>query len=720
MSDPGRQTHDAPLPQWASPDRSERVRLSVGARIGALTFLPLIGLAVIFALFWTSAHRVEAELGQSRTDIRTSLDAKAFRDKLMSAELAIGAFTAKPSQSARATLASARTAAEQTVVAVASRDGALASQTKTLSQTIDAILSAQDSLGYDEKSGLIGETNAVGDTLAQLIANDVDSSDPLGVALVEAFGGLRPAYYKFALARDAATRDDVLKHAATMNKDVAASFFSDDQKAKFTKAIDAYAASFTTQAKTVEALAALQIQAEENLRRLTTATDAVVLSASQSADATQGDLAQMQNQALVIVAAAIAMVVLVCGSASFFIGRSLSGPIRRLASIMRRMAEGDLDAEVEHADRRDEIGGMAKAVLIFKQAGMERVRLEQEADNSRRAAESERMTRAGEKAEAAKADQAVVAALGEGLRQLANGDLVARLTVPFASNSEPLRLDFNAAVDRLQAAMVTVEGTTQTIHSRTVEISSSAGDLSRRTEQQAASLEEAAASLDTITHSTKQTAESANHVRGVALAAKADAESGGEVVRLAVEAMASIEQSSKQVAQIIGVIDEIAFQTNLLALNAGVEAARVGDAGRGFAVVATEVRALAQRAAEAAKGIKEQISKSTGQVDRGVELVAGAGKALDRIIERVAELTSAVSAIASSAKDQADGLQHINGAVNVMDRMTQQNAAMVQETTSASVSLANDAAELARLVGHFRTANRRDSGPTAGARNRAA
>ena len=692
----------------------------MGARIGALTFLPLIGLAVIFALFWTSAHRVEAELGQSRTDIRTSLDAKAFRDKLMSAELAIGAFTAKPSQNARATLASARAAAEQAVVAVASRDGALASETKTLSRTIEAILSAQDSLGYDEKSGLVGETNAVGEALAQLIANDVDSSDPLGVALVEAFGGLRPAYYKFALARDAATRDDVLKHAATMNKDVAASFFSDDQKAKFTKAIDAYVASFTAQAKTVEALAALQVQAEENLRRLTTATDAVVLSASQSADATQADLAQMQNQALVIVAAAIAVVVLVCGSASFFIGRSLSGPIRRLAAIMRRMAEGDLDAEVEHADRRDEIGGMAKAVLIFKQAGMERVRLEQEAEHSRQAAESERRTRAGEKAEAAKADQAVVAALGEGLRQLANGDLVARLTVPFASNAEPLRLDFNAAVDRLQAAMVTVEGTTQTIHSRTVEISSSAEDLSRRTEQQAASLEEAAASLGAITTSTTQTAESANHVRGVALAAKADAESGGAVVRQAIEAMASIEQSSKQVAQIIGVIDEIAFQTNLLALNAGVEAARVGDAGRGFAVVATEVRALAQRAAEAAKGIKEQISKSAGQVDRGVELVAGAGKALDRIIERVAELTSAVSAIASSAKDQADGLQHINGAVNVMDRMTQQNAAMVQETTSASVSLANDAAELARLVGHFRTANRRDIGPAAGARNRAA
>jgi methyl-accepting chemotaxis protein len=359
---------------------------------------------------------------------------------------------------------------------------------------------------------------------------------------------------------------------------------------------------------------------------------------------------------------------------------------------------------------------MARAVLVFKQAGVERIRLEQEAETSRQAAEKDRIVRADEKAEAAKADQAVVAALGDGLRRLSKGDLVARLTVPFAEKSEPLRLDFNAAVEQLQAAMVTVEETTQTMQSRTVEISSSAENLSHRTEQQAASIEEAATSLDAITTSTKQTAESADHVRGVALAAKTDAEGGGGVVRQAVEAMASIEQSSKQVAQIIGVIDEIAFQTNLLALNAGVEAARVGEAGRGFAVVATEVRALAQRAAEAAKGIKGHISKSASQVDRGVELVAEAGRALDRIIGQVAELTSGVSAIASSAKDQADGLQHVNQAVSMMDRVTQQNAAMVQETTAATVSLAHDAAELARLVSHFRTADQRETGPVASAR----
>jgi methyl-accepting chemotaxis protein len=717
MSVSDRQSRDASIPPLENPDRKKRA-LSVGTRIGVLTFLPLLGLAVVFALFWYSAHRVEAELGVSRVDIRASLEAKTFRDKLMSAQLAIGAFVTKPSPTTRASLASAWTAVEQSVGAVESRDGDLASQTKTLSLNIEAVLSAQESLGYDEKSGLVGQTNAAGDVLAQRIADNVDPSDPLGVAVLKAFGRLRPDFYKFALARDVATRDEVVKDASTIKKDVDASFFSDDKKATLAKAVDAYVEAFAALAKTETDLAALQGQADANFGQLTTATDAVVLSASQSADATQANLAQTQYQALQIVAAAIVLVVLICGSASFFIGRSLSRPITRLASNMRRMAEGELEAEVGYADRGDEIGGMARAVLVFKQAGIERIRLEQEAETSRQAAEKDRIVHADEKAQVAKADQAIVAALGDGLRRLSKGDLVTRLSVPFAAKSESLRLDFNAAVEQLHAAMVTVEQTTQTMRCRTVEISSSAGDLSRRTEQQAASIEEAATSLDAIAASTKQTAENADHVRGVALAAKSDAENGGAVVRQAVEAMASIEQSSKQVAQIIGVIDEIAFQTNLLALNAGVEAARVGEAGRGFAVVATEVRALAQRAAEAAKGIKGHISKSGSQVDRGVELVAEAGKALDRIIGQVAELTSGVSAIASSAKDQADGLQHINQAVSMMDRVTQQNAAMVEETTAATVSLADDAAELARLVSHFRTEDQRRINPVAGAQDR--
>ena len=185
-------------------------------------------------------------------------------------------------------------------------------------------------------------------------------------------------------------------------------------------------------------------------------------------------------------------------------------------------------------------------------------------------------------------------------------------------------------------------------------------------------------------------------------AAKADAENSGEVVRETVSAMSGIEASSKQIGNIIGVIDEIAFQTNLLALNAGVEAARAGDAGRGFAVVATEVRALAQRSADAAKEIKTLISASSQQVDAGVKLVGETGKALGRIVEQVAKLNGLVGDIAASAQEQATGLDEVNTAVNQMDQVTQQNAAMVEQSTAASHSLAEEAEELARLVGQFR------------------
>jgi methyl-accepting chemotaxis protein len=239
----------------------------------------------------------------------------------------------------------------------------------------------------------------------------------------------------------------------------------------------------------------------------------------------------------------------------------------------------------------------------------------------------------------------------------------------------------------------------------TQQIATASNDLSRRTEQQASSLEETAAALDEITATVRKAAEGATHARKVVADTKVDAEKSGEVVRKAVDAMGSIEKSSQQIGQIIGVIDEIAFQTNLLALNAGVEAARAGDAGRGFAVVASEVRALAQRSAEAAKEIKALISTSTQQVSEGVQLVAETGNSLERIMSKVAEINTVVSDIAAGAQEQATGLQQVNTAVNEMDKVTQQNAAMAEEATAAGRSLAVEAEQLAGLVGQFRLGN---------------
>jgi methyl-accepting chemotaxis protein len=305
--------------------------------------------------------------------------------------------------------------------------------------------------------------------------------------------------------------------------------------------------------------------------------------------------------------------------------------------------------------------------------------------------------------EAAHQDQIAIENLASGLARLADGDLVTRIDTVFAPKTEKLRSDFNSAVEKLRQTMQSIRTNIDAIHVGSGEISSAADDLSRRTEQQAASLEETAATLDEITATVKNTAQGAIHAREVVTGAKADADESGEVVRQAITAMGGIETSSRQIGQIIGVIDEIAFQTNLLALNAGVEAARAGDAGRGFAVVASEVRALAQRSAEAAKEIKGLISTSTSQVSQGVDLVGATGKALGRIVAQIAEIDTVVSRIAVSAQEQASALHQVNTTLNQMDQVTQQNAAMVEETTAAAHMLNQESDELASLVGRFQT-----------------
>ncbi len=384
------------------------------------------------------------------------------------------------------------------------------------------------------------------------------------------------------------------------------------------------------------------------------------------------------------------------------LSRAIAAPVNAMTRVMRKLASGDNGVEIPGAGRRDEIGEMAAAVQVFKDAAVEKLRLEREAEAQRRAAETERAERDREKAEAAEQDAVVIEALGEGLGRLASGDLTTRITVAFAPKAAQLKDDFNAAAARLQDTLRAISGSTSGVRSGSDEIALASDDLSRRTEQQAASLEETAAALDEITATVRKTAAGARDAAGLVADARRGAEQSGEVVDRAVSAMAEIDASSTQISQIIGVIDEIAFQTNLLALNAGVEAARAGDAGKGFAVVASEVRGLAQRSAEAAKEIKGLISTSSEQVKTGVDLVGQTGEALQRIMRQVADIDRLVGEIAASAQEQATGLHEVNAAVNQMDQVVQQNAAMVEESTAATHSLKGEAGELAALVGRFR------------------
>jgi methyl-accepting chemotaxis protein len=353
--------------------------------------------------------------------------------------------------------------------------------------------------------------------------------------------------------------------------------------------------------------------------------------------------------------------------------------------------------------RKDEFGEMARAIVAWRDAMIEKIRLEAEGAALRGQSDEERARNQRAADAAAREQAAVVAALGDGLDHLTRGDLTYTLTQPFPEDYAKLKDDFNTAIAQLKDAMSVVAGNVSAIRSGAGEIAQASDDLSRRTEQQAASLEETAAALDEITATVNRTASGARQASETVQAAKGDAETSGNVVRDAVGAMGAIEKSAQEISQIIGVIDEIAFQTNLLALNAGVEAARAGDAGRGFAVVASEVRALAQRSAEAAKEIKVLISASTSQVNAGVALVGQTGEALQRIVSRVAEIDGLVSEIAASAQEQATGLQQVNTAVNQMDQVTQQNAAMVEQSTAASHSLSQEAETLAGSVSRFQT-----------------
>ena len=369
--------------------------------------------------------------------------------------------------------------------------------------------------------------------------------------------------------------------------------------------------------------------------------------------------------------------VLVTAGVAIVTGRAIATPYVDTVVRMEGLAAGDLESPVAYTEYHDCVGRMTKAMHVFRDTAI-----------------AQRQTAVDQKI--------VVDAMNDALHRVAGGDLAVRLDTPFVSEYEPMRQNFNAAIAAMVTTVQGVTTTTATIHSGVGEIARASDELSHRTEQQAASLEETAAAMDQITATVSETAAGAVRANTVVAQTRSDAEDGGRIVGEAVQAMGGIERASKEISEIISVIDGIAFQTNLLALNAGVEAARAGDAGRGFAVVASEVRALAQRSAEAAKDVKSRITASSQQVDKGVALVGDTGRALTRIVERIGQVSELVGVIAASAEQQSSALQQVNIAIGEMDSVTQTNAAMVEESNAASRTLAVEADELTRYVSRFR------------------
>jgi methyl-accepting chemotaxis protein len=407
----------------------------------------------------------------------------------------------------------------------------------------------------------------------------------------------------------------------------------------------------------------------------------------------------------------------------------LSMPIRRITSTIQQVAEGRFDCEVPYLGRRDEIGQMADAVGVFKENGqaIAEHNARQAAARARNEDLQARMTNVV--AAAARGDfsrridktfgdpdldhiandvDQLMTTVDGGLNEmrsvmanLAENRLTRSMEGRYEGAFAELQSNVNGTMSSLKGTIREVLDTSDSINGNINELGSSTNDLSRRTEQQAAALEETSAALQEITAVVRQATQTAQEAADMVTEAKQNASQAGLVVGDAIAAMGRIEQASQEISQIINVIDEIAFQTNLLALNAGVEAARAGEAGKGFAVVAQEVRELAQRSANAAKDIKALITKSGNEVQSGVTLVQATGSALTDIESRVFAINNHIHVIADSARDQATSLNEINQAVNQIDQVTQQNAAMVEETSAATLKLAAEAERLVKLIARF-------------------
>lgn len=411
------------------------------------------------------------------------------------------------------------------------------------------------------------------------------------------------------------------------------------------------------------------------------------------------DAGSLQIATILLVTGLIALAVL--AAATWVFTRRLFAPLERLVAFTGAVADGEIDRPVENQGRRDEIGSMARALERFRQALIEQQRQSAERREERARAEEERRQRMEERDHEARSLQEVVETLDKGLDRLAAGDLAFRIETRFPADLEGLRSNFNKAIETLSTTLGGIGENSVAVREGSEEMRTGADQLAERTERQAAAITQAANAIQEITSAVKTQISRAEEAERIARAAKDDTAMSGLIMRDTIAAMEAIQGSSQEINKIVSVIDEIAFQTNLLALNAGVEAARAGESGKGFAVVAQEVRELAQRSSNAAKEIANLLSKSRDEVDHGVKLVEKAGNALDGIGSHVLSINSHIGEIMESTREEAETLIDINTSVNQLDAMTQQNAAMVEETTDAIHRLAGEAAEMDQRLGMF-------------------
>ncbi len=676
-------------------------RMTITAKMTLIAVLACLGLGGLVTTFVAGTY-VNALYGSQLESVaKTRADALKVELGLLDARSAMATFLIDKSE---AQIAVIKAKADESAAAVEALSSAaetwlkpqievLQGSLQAYRHNLQAVMDREVAIGLDADTGQMGALRKAAHDL------EVNFRPLNNTSLQIILLSLRRNEKDYLLRRTEKYSSQVADTVAAMKNSPEAAFGGPENKKTAFEKLDAYTAAFTA---IVQALQD-ETQAREEMDKAFATISKTVADLDAELEKAADDAAQAQSTAAFYVNCAVfgmaLFLALATGVIVTALGRSIARPINVLTDVMMRLARGERGLSLPKTANKAEIGSMYAALDVLRHAQDERDEMQKQAAMTE-LRNREEMSAASEQA-TVDARRALITAVEPAFARLAAGDLTVRITTAFNNDFDVIRDYFNRTAAALEETIRSVAHAVGNIDNGTREINAGAGDLSRRTEQQAASLEETAAALDEITANVLNAQRRVEEARGVTAEANASTRHSGDIVAKAVDAMGRIEGSANQISNIIGVIDEIAFQTNLLALNAGVEAARAGEAGKGFAVVAQEVRELAQRSAGAAKEIKALIETSNLAVRGGVQFVSETGTALRKIEELISSVNGHMETIASSSQEQSVGLREINSAVNQMDQMTQQNAAMVEENNAASATLASETDRLRALVSRF-------------------